>query len=128
MDQKPTPVITAVNAPFFEACSRNEFVLQKCAACDTWIYYPREACPECLSTDLRWEPADGSGTVETYTLVHRPESPVFFYDVPIPIVVVKLDIGPRMITGYSGSELPEIGQRVEVDFIPQESTSIPVFR
>lgn len=128
MNEKPGPVITDVNAPFFEACAKNQFILQRCASCGTWIYYPREACPECLSTDLRWQAAEGSGTVETFTFVHRPESSAFFDDVPIAIVVVELVEGPRMIAGYSGSALPQIGQRVEVGFVPRKSTSIPVFR
>lgn len=127
MTVKPAPRITKVNAPFFAACSRHEFSLQRCTSCGMWIYYPREACPGCLSTDLEWETADGLGTIETYTLVYRPESPAFFVDTPIPIVVVKLDLGPTVIAGYAGDH-PESGQRVEVDFIPRESTSIPVFR
>lgn len=128
MDHKPGPLITAVNAPFFDACLRGEFTLQRCAVCGSFIYYPREACPQCLSRELPWEQAPGTGTVETFTLVHRPESTAFLEDVPIPIVAVKLRAGPRMITGYSGPELPQIGQRVEVDFVPRGSTSIPVFR
>ena len=78
---------------------------------------PRRVCPECGSADLSRKSLDGTGTVETYSVVHVP-SPRFADDAPYATAVV--DLGPTRLTGVfrdeDGSDPdPAVGERVTVD-------------
>ncbi|VTT88069.1 Vng0676c [Halorubrum sp. DM2] len=78
---------------------------------------PRRVCPECGTADLSRESLDGTGTVETYSVVHVP-SPRFADDAPYATAVV--DFGPTRLTGVyreGGDAAPDpaIGDRVTVD-------------
>ncbi|WP_144799044.1 Zn-ribbon domain-containing OB-fold protein [Halorubrum depositum] len=71
---------------------------------------PRRRCPECGSSPLSREPLDGTGRVETFSVVHVP-SPRFADDAPYVTAVV--DLGPVRATGVLRGVDPE-GDAVEV--------------
>lgn len=96
--ERPRPLPIPVTRPFWDALARGEVLLQHCAACGTWVYYPRIRCPHCLSDDLPWERVRGTGTVYTFTIGRQPTHPAFADDVPQLIAVVELDEGPRLTT------------------------------
>ena len=73
MPQPPGPPFTPTpeSRPFWAATRRHELVLPSCRACGTLFYYPRAACPSCLSSDLDWQRVSGRGRLNTFTVVHR---------------------------------------------------------
>ena len=97
---KPLPVSVnpELTAPFWEAARRGELVLPRCRTCSTVFFYPRELCPECLSSDLDWVTASGRGRVYSYTIVHQPAHPSFRADSPYVYAIVQLDEGVRMVS------------------------------
>ena len=99
---KPRPVPTPVSQPFWDALHDERIVLQHCAACGAWVYYPRARCPRCLSDELPWEPVSGSGTVFTFTLAAQPTAPPFADEVPQLIAIVELDEGVRVTSTIVG--------------------------
>lgn len=115
---KPLPVPSPVTQEFWRAARRHELVLQRCQACERYIYYPRALCPYCLSDDLRWTPVSGRGTVYSFTVARRPTASVFADWAPFVIAVVELDEGPRMTTNIVGCAPEEvrIGMAVEAAF------------
>jgi uncharacterized OB-fold protein len=62
------------------------------------FFYPREACPVCLSTDIEWQRVSGNGRLYSYTVIHQPANRQFNADVPYIYAMVQLDEGPRMIS------------------------------
>ena len=72
-------------------------MLQRCGACNSFIYYPRDRCPQCLSERLEWQRVSGRGKLYTYTIVRRA-STRSFADKPYVLAIVELDEGPRMTT------------------------------
>ena len=116
--ERPVPVVSAANAPFFASAAEGRLSLQRCGACGAWIFYPRYVCPECMSTDLRWEAASGRGRIESFTMVHRPQHQYFFPDAPIALIAVRLEEGPILFSRLvkSGSVPPKIGEDVEATF------------
>ena len=115
----PIPLPTPETRPFWDAAKRHELVLPRCRACGRLHYYPRGACPHCLSGDLAWERLSGRGTLHTFTIVARGQKG---FPVPTPyvIAIVELDEGPRLMTNLVGVE-PDparirIGMPVEVVF------------
>ncbi|MGB2693698.1 MAG: Zn-ribbon domain-containing OB-fold protein [Dehalococcoidia bacterium] len=99
---KPLPTPTAITKPFWEATKRHKLVLQRCAACQQYVFYPRPFCPACGSSDLAWTDVSGKGTVYSYTVARRPTSRAFEADVPYVIAIVELDEGPRMLSNVVG--------------------------
>src|SRR5207302_9323865 len=73
---KPRPRPTATSAPFWDALRVGELRLQRCDACGTWIHYPRNRCPRCLSADISWHTVEPRGTVYTCTVAVAPTAPM----------------------------------------------------
>jgi uncharacterized OB-fold protein len=93
----PIPVPSPETKPFWDAAKRHELCLPRCRACGALHYYPRGACPVCLSADLAWERVSGRGTLHTFTIVHRGQKG-FPVATPYVLAMVALDEGPRMMT------------------------------
>ena len=100
--QKPLPVADPVTRPFWESVKRGAMELQRCNACGEFIFYPRGICPHCLSDDLSWQPARGTGAVHAFTIVHRHPNPAFGGDIPYVVALIELDEGVRMLSNLIG--------------------------
>ncbi|MGH7964418.1 MAG: Zn-ribbon domain-containing OB-fold protein [Candidatus Binatia bacterium] len=100
--KKPLPRPTAGSMPFWEAAKRHELQLQRCGSCGAHVFYPREVCPECLSSDLKWVKVSGKGTVYSYTIAQAPTHPAFAEDVPYVVAIVELAEGPHVTTNVTG--------------------------
>jgi uncharacterized OB-fold protein len=116
--EKPLPVINEESRPFWEGCKRHELVLQHCAACGAFQYYPRALCRACHSDRLGWEPVSGEGSIYSYTVCHRPAGPAFTPDVPYVVALIALAEGPRMVSNIvtDDPDAVRIGQPVRVTF------------
>ena len=128
----PLPVPTPESRPFWEAARRHELSLQRCRACGRRVFYPRAACPNCLSPDLEWRRVSGRGTLHTFTIVHRGAKN-FPLAAPYVLAVVELEEGPRLMTNLVGVEADpvrvRIGMPVEVVFEDVSSeVTLPRFR
>jgi hypothetical protein len=106
--KKPLPHPTAVSMPFWQAAKRHELQIQRCGKCSAHVFYPREVCPDCLSSDLSWVKVSGKGTLYSYTIAQAPTHPAFAEDVPYVIAIVELAEGPHITTNIVGSEPEEL--------------------
>jgi hypothetical protein len=98
MFDKPLPTPTPTTAPFWAGLNDGVTRLQRCGACNGWIYYPRSRCPHCLSDALSWHEVAGTGRLYTYTIARQPTAPHFADEVPQRLAVVELDEGVRLTT------------------------------
>jgi hypothetical protein len=113
---KPLPKPTATSRPFWDAAKRHQLQLQRCAGCGSFIYYPRDRCPNCLSERLEWTPVSGRGKLYSYTVVRRA-STRSFADKPYVLAIVELDEGVRMTTNIEAApENVKVGMPVTVYF------------
>jgi uncharacterized protein len=127
--KRPRPAITQDSSFFFEGAGRNELLIQRCESCGRLRHPPRPGCPYCRSLDWGTVVASGRGTIFSYVIVHYPQAPGFEY--PLPVVLVELEEGIRLISNVSGidPEDLEIGMPVEVDFRSYgDDLTLPVFR
>ncbi len=106
--KKPLPRPTATSLPFWAAAKRHELQIQRCGSCGAHIFYPREVCPECLSSDLQWIKVSGKGTVYSYTIARAPTHPAFAEEVPYVIAIVELAEGPHLTTNITGCKPDEV--------------------
>jgi uncharacterized protein len=127
--QVPPPTPTGETLPFWEAARRGELLLQHCADCERWIFYPRALCPHCWSERIDWRPASGLGTVRSFTIVHKPGHPAWGVAAPYPIAALDLAEGPRMLTALLGIDPADVrvGLPVRVRFEPVGDWTLPFF-
>ncbi len=129
---RPLPQPSAWSAPFWQAARENRLVIQRCNACDEKIMFPRRYCPSCLSDDLGYVAAKGTG--EIYTLTTQMAGPPSGFEdlLPYVIAVIRLDEDVQMMSNIigPGALSARIGDRVQVDFhpVPGTDTVLPVFR
>ena len=129
--EKPLPLATEDSLEYWEGCKERELRVQKCGACGHLRFPPAVVCPRCLSLEREWVKTAGMGKVHTFIVVHRPQHPAFFEDVPYNVAIVELDEGPRLHTRIVGCANEEItiGMPVEVVFEKKsDDVTMPYFR
>ena len=95
---KPRPIPTPTSQPYWDGLARNQILMQQCADCASWVFYPRSRCTRCLSESLTWKEVSGRGTVFTYSIATQPTGPMFADETPQLIAIVELDNGVRLTT------------------------------
>lgn len=71
MKPEPTPESSGVQSTHQAALDAGRFLIQRCNACATFVYFPRESCPNCGAAELDWIEPEGRGTVYAATTVRR---------------------------------------------------------
>lgn len=118
----PKPNANWETRGYWEGAGRGELVLQRCGACGTIQHKPRGVCATCLSSDIEYLVAAGTGTVYTYTVTNQNQAKGFAEACPYVMAYVDLDEGVRLLTNIVGCDPAEvhIGMTVEADFATQD--------
>ena len=85
--------------------------------------------PSCRSFEWDTVEASGRGEVFSYVVVHHPQVPGFDY--PLPIAVVELEEGTRLVADLVGVDPADvrIGMPVEVEIVAaDDELTMPMFR
>lgn len=115
----------ALSAPFWEAATRHELVVQRCAACGHHQFYPRPYCLACQSDNIVWVQVAGGGTIYAQTTVHIQIAPDF--TPPYTAALVELDEGSRLLTNIVGGET-QIGDEVRLMWRERDGEPpLPIF-
>ncbi len=126
----PVPVPDGDSKPFWEGVQQRKLLIQRCQACQKFVFYPRSHCPHCFSEQLAWVQASGSGTIYSFTVVHQAYGP-FAEQVPFVVAIIELQEGVRMMSRITDI-LPEavhVGAAVQVTFVQvSEGVTLPYFR
>jgi uncharacterized OB-fold protein/acyl dehydratase len=125
---RPRPAITQDNAFWFEGAREHRLLIQRCSSCGTLRHPPLPACAVCGS--LEWEPVEssGRGSLYSYVVVHYPQVAAFEY--PLPIGLVELEEGTRVVANLGGVDLDQIqvGMALRAEFVDHDDElSLPVF-
>lgn len=115
---------------FFDAAREHRLLIQRCAACDQYQFYPRRVCVHCSSSDPGWAEASGRGVVHTFTIIHQQGMPGWRDETPYVAAIIQLAEGPRMTSVVVDVEPSsvEIGMPVEVTFVDEGTYVLPRFR
>jgi len=116
------------NQWWWEGCDEGKLLIQKCSDCDVLRHPPRPMCGQCQSTNWQSIEASGKGSVHSYTVLHHPMIPG--YDLPLPVGLIDLEEGVRMVANVKGCEVDDIhiGMKVECVFEDvDESMKLPFF-
>ena len=128
---KPLPAVTEDGAPYWAAARNHELRVQRCSACGHLRFPPSVVCPKCLAFEHEWTPLSGRGTIYSFIIVHRPQHPGFYNDVPYNVAIVELESGIRLHTNVvdCAPDALRIGLPVEVVFQRvNDEITLPKFR
>ncbi|HMC51653.1 MAG TPA: bifunctional MaoC family dehydratase N-terminal/OB-fold nucleic acid binding domain-containing protein [Acidimicrobiales bacterium] len=126
--RRPRPAVTQDNSFFFEGARQGRLLIQRCASCRRLRHPPRPMCPHCRSLEWDTLEASGRGTVYSYVVNHHPKVPAFDY--PLPIGLIELEEGTRLVSDLVGVDAADVhvGMPVEVEFASfDEELTLPVF-
>jgi len=125
---RPRPAITQDNAFWFEGARAHRLLIQHCTSCGTLRHPPLPACAVCGSLEWDTVESSGRGTLYSFVIVHYPQVPAFEY--PLPIGLILLDEGTRVVANLQGidHDAIEIGMALRAEFVDyDEGLSLPVF-
>jgi len=125
---RPRPGTTHDNLFFFEGAREHKLLIQRCAACQALRHPPQPRCDKCGS--YRWDALEssGRGSVYSFVVVHYPQVPAFDY--PLPIGLVELAEGTRLVAQIVDCPVDDItvGMPVAVTWIEDGDLTVPAFR
>jgi hypothetical protein len=116
---------------YLRAIEDHWLAIEQCGNCQNLQWYPRGFCLACGSDVVTFVPAQGSGSLYAYSIVHRPPNSLFNAFAPYVYALVDLAEGLRVtswITDCDHDAL-EIGMPLQLHFIPgPEGRTLAVFR
>jgi len=90
--------------------AKGVFRIQQCRDCGSHVFYPRQLCNHCGSSELKWVDVTGRGTVySTSTVRRRPEKGGDYN-----ISLIDLEEGPRMMSQVMGMDPEDVVIGMEV--------------
>ncbi|HUA94551.1 MAG TPA: bifunctional MaoC family dehydratase N-terminal/OB-fold nucleic acid binding domain-containing protein [Acidimicrobiales bacterium] len=126
---RPRPAVTKDIAFFFEGTAEGRLLIQRCLSCGRLRHPPLPSCPYCHSFEWDTVESGGRGTVFSFVVVHHPQVPAFDY--PLPIAVVELDEGTRIVADLIDVDPVDvrIGMEVAVELVAVDAElTLPMFR
>ncbi|HVX21518.1 MAG TPA: OB-fold domain-containing protein [Acidimicrobiales bacterium] len=127
--RRPRPALTQDNAFWFEGARQRKLLIQRCTNCGRLRHTPLPACAACQSFDWDTVESTGRGEVYSFVVVHHPQVPAFDY--PLPIGLIELEEGTRVVADLVGLDPSawKVGMAVAVDFVDfDDDLTLPVFR
>ena len=117
MTERAFPEADGETQPFWDGIQAGKLRIQRCLGCRRYVFYPRSICPHCMA-DLEWVDAAGTGTVHSFTVVHRAPAEEYRSEVPYVVALIDLEEGVRMMSRLVDCEPSEVvvGAAVEVQF------------
>jgi uncharacterized protein len=127
---KPLPLITSADKPFWDAARRRELTAYRCSNCGAY-YSAVIDCVKCSAPRMEWVKVSGKGKIYTYAVYYQLYNPAFKEDIPYNAAWVQLNEGPIILTNIVGvkKEDLKVGLPVEVTFDDvTEEVTLPKFK
>jgi len=124
----PKQAADELTGEFWKQADAQILVRPVCGSCGENFFTPQAICPSCHSDTWEYKESTGTGSIYSYTVIHRPPDPSF----PNPLIIadIELDEGWRMfswIVETPATEV-EISARVKLTFLDFGGRSLPVFK
>ena len=106
-----------------QALDDGRFLIQRCAACQRHVYFPRVLCPHCGAPEPELVAPAGGGQVLAVTVISRRPELGGDYNV----CMVGLDEGVQLMSQVQGLAAVQVGQRVRARVAQQGGHGRVVF-
>ena len=116
--------------PFWDGINARQLRLPRCSICGRWQWYPEPSGTDCSGGQLIWHPVAHSGTLYSFSTVHRSFLPGGRDRVPYTVGMIDLDgvDGPRLVANLDDGHHWTVGDRVIAEFVPLGDRLHPMFR
>jgi uncharacterized protein len=103
------PAPDRVDEQHWLGLNEGELRLQRCRACQEWIWGPQWICGRCHSFDLGWDVVEPVGSIFSWTRSWHLFSPELAPVMPVVTVIVELPAaGGRRVIGMLVDSGPEV--------------------
>jgi len=122
------PEPSDLTRPFWDGCREGELRVQECQSCRIRFFTPLPACPKCRGVDWKWVVSPGTGTLYSFSVVHRPALPD--RATPYVLAAIDLDDGWTMMSNVvtDAPDTLRCDQKVAVRFVPvSDEITMPMF-
>lgn len=118
LSTRPLPVEDNWSKPFWAACAEGKLTLQRCTATGKCFFPPAPVSPFTGRPEWEWITASGRGTLWSFVVFHQSYFPGMRDELPYPVVMVKLEEGPYLLTNLDGLDHKDlkIGMPLAVRF------------
>ena len=93
---RPTPVADSLSQGFWDAASRGELAIQRCAECKLYQHPPRAQCRGCGGGQVAYERVSGEGKLWSWTLTHRSVLGGLDAALPYTCMIIELNEQPEL--------------------------------
>lgn len=127
--KRPRPALTRDNKWWFDAAKEHRLMIQRCTKCGVLRHPPRPRCDKCGSYEWNGLEASGKGTVYSFVVMHYPQVPSFDY--PLPIGLIELEEGTRLVANLVEVEPSDIKVGMAVELVWEdhdEELTLPAFK
>jgi uncharacterized OB-fold protein len=93
----PRPYVEFDAISYWEGIQRDELVMQRCAQCKQYRWFPRPQCHQCGSFAQEWVKMSGRAKLLSWTIVVYPVHPATVDEVPYNIARVALNEDPAAL-------------------------------
>jgi uncharacterized OB-fold protein len=113
---------------YWKEVSDGHLVSRYCPDCGKYLHPRRLLCRNCGNTELEWRPLAGTGTIYSYSIVHRATHPSREGRVPYVLGVVELDEEVWLFTEFLLDPADvAIGVPVKLEFAEERGITVPKF-
>jgi uncharacterized OB-fold protein len=124
------PADAGVFQPFWDGAAKDLLMMPLCQSCGRAVWYPAPRCPACASEKVEWKALAGTGTLFSYTVVHRSFFPALTLSRPFVVGLVELEgaAGARLVADVDADpEHVKVGVQLRVRFDDIGGVRRPVF-
>jgi uncharacterized OB-fold protein len=105
--EKPIPVASDADQPYWDGAKQHKLVLPRCARCGLFSARLRVICPRCRGEVFDWTEVSGRGRIHSYTVVYQSTIAGFRDDTPYVVCHAYIDEEPTCyittnLAGVSG--------------------------
>ena len=118
-------VLDPMMVPYWHGADASELIIQKCADCAAYQFYPRPFCLHCGSSTVFSVNASGQGRIYSMTTVRSLGTEEL--QPPYVVALVELEEGPRLLTNIVGAPCA-IDDPVELTWGTRLGRNVPLFR
>jgi uncharacterized protein len=127
----PDVPIDVDNLEHYRGLLSRQLLVNRCAACGTWIYPHRPMCPRCWSWDVAPTPVGGDGSVFMFTVIQQERDPSKQGAEPTVVAAVELaeQVGLRYLSRIVNCPLDalELDMPVQLVWIEDHGRPAPAF-
>lgn len=117
MTENLAPVVTSLNAPFWEAGAAGCLMLPRCPVTGRFFWPPSPVSPF-ADVAPAWEAADPCGVIQSIAIYHRKFQAPLADLKPHGVGLIELSAGPRLLVHIAEPDAFAVGDLVRLTFAP----------